>query len=294
MKNLFLIAVFAMVSSLSYAHEVIIINENGDTTKPIHKEVRVETEIENGQETTRVWVDGKEVKEGSDEYKKYSEGEMMTGGKMRIKKRKNKNGEAEKMIIIKEEMTEDVIISSDEDMEIDVDVEEDGDNHKVIIRKKTKDGKVEVKEIIVNENDDNNVTMDGDTKIIIKTKKVMDLDLEGIDEDDIETIDVNKTDKGKTITIKMKDGETIVREIEGGNDEDVKVIKKRIKTNRTENFDFDLDGLDPENIKTIDVDKTKDGQSIIIKTKDGKTIVKKINGNNVDVKVIKKEKKEKN
>ncbi|MFK7948686.1 MAG: hypothetical protein AB8G11_13930 [Saprospiraceae bacterium] len=330
MKNLFLIAVFAMISTLAYSQ----------------KDVRVEKEIENGQETTRVWIDGKEVKEGSAEYKKYAKDEITTDGNVKIKKRKGKKDDEEKVIIIKKEMKNDVmIISDDEEMDINVDVKEDGDNHKVIIKKKGKDGKEEIKEIILKTDDDVrvieldgendgkkkkmfiqieedvNVTsgddvevdvdvktttegkkkviikkktkdgkeeieeiiiddngeetiIDGDTKVIIKTKKGMDLDLDGIDPEDIETVNVIKEDGVKKVTIKTKDGKTIVKELEGDN---VKVIKKRIKTEKTEAFDFDLDGLNPEDIETIDVDKTKDGKTVTIKMKDGKTIVKKVN-----------------
>ena len=72
MKNLFLIVVFAMISTLAFAQ----------------KEVKVEKEIENGKTITRVWVDGKEVKEGSAEYKKYAANDTEVDHKVWVKKRK--------------------------------------------------------------------------------------------------------------------------------------------------------------------------------------------------------------
>lgn len=311
------------------------------------KKVKVEKEVENGKETTRVWVDGKEVKEGSAEYKKYAEGDIEKDGKIWIKKRKDKNGKEKDVIIIGDDMGDNIFISDDKVMTIDVDVEEDGEQRKVIIKKKGKDGKEEVEEIILNGEDkdievieldggdsdkkmmfiqveedieviseedvevkvdvkadgkgkqkviikkkkdgkeeieeiiiDDNgeeTIIDGDTKVIIKTKKGMDLDFEGVDPEDIETVDVIKKDGVKKITITTKDGKTIVKELKG-DDEDVKVIKKRIKKDNIEDFDFDfdLDGLDPEDIETIDVKKTDEGKTVTIKTKDGKTIVKKV------------------
>ena len=325
MKNLLLIAVFAMLSTLTYGQ----------------KKIKVEKEVENGKETTRVWVDGKEVKEGSVEYEKYAEGDIEKDEKIWMKKRKGKDGHKEEIIIIGDEMDK-VFISDDKVMSIDVDVEKDGEHHKVIIKKKgengeeeieeiilkggddnvieldgdgnkkmifiqveedievlsdedvevkvdvkadkkgkqkviikkKKDGKEEVEEIIIDDNGEETI-IDGDTKVIIKTKKGMDLDLEGVDPDDIETIDVVKKDGVKKITITTKDGKTIEKELKGG-DEDVKVIKKRIKKDNIEEFDFDLDGLDPEEIENIDIKKTDEGKTITIKTKDGKTIVKKV------------------
>lgn len=340
MKNLILIAVFAMLSTLTYAQ----------------KEVKVEKEIENGKEVTRVWIDGKEVKEGTAEYKKYADDEIKSNGKVWVKKRKSKKGEEEKVIIIKKEISESIIINGDEKMKIAVNVEEDGENHKVIIKKKgkngkeeveeiiikgdegntevieldgdkkmmfikveedieieghedgdinvdvtseedgkqkviikkkTKDGKEEVEEFIIDGDEGDNVIINGDSKVIIKTRKDIDLDLEGVNPENVETIDIKKTENGKTITIKTKDGKTIVKEIEGDTASEGKK-KIIIKINKEDNFDFDLDGLDPETIEMIDVKKTDDGKVIIIKTKDGKTIKKEING---DVKVIKKEKR---
>lgn len=331
MKNLFLIALFAMISTLAFAQ----------------KEVKVEKEIENGKEITRVWVDGKEVKEGSAEYKKYAEGNIETNVWVEKRKgKKGKKGKEEKVIIIKKEVEDDVIIIGDEEeMDINVDVKKDGDNDKVIIKKKGKDGKVEVEEIIIKEGEDNvevieldgegkkkmmfiqveedvevtsgddvevtvdvkaegegkkkviikkkgkdgkeeieelmiddngdETIIDGDTKVIIKTRKDTDFDLEGIDPEDIETVNVIKKDGVNQIIIKTKDGKTIVKDM-GSDDKEVKVIKKRIRTEKTEDFDFDLDGLNPEDIETIDVKKTDDGKTVTIKTKDGKTIVKKI------------------
>lgn len=279
MKNLFLIVVFAMISTLAFAQ----------------KEVKVEKEIENGKTITRVWVDGKEVKEGSAEYKKYAANDTEVDHKVWVKKRKK--GKEEKVIIIKEkakddkgevtesenngdkkimfiQVEEDIDIQTGEEVEVKVDVKADGKGTKKVVIKKIKDDQEEIEEIIINDNSTETI-IDGDTKIIIKTEKDANLDLEGIDQENIETINVIEKDGIHKIIIKTKDGKTVVKDISNG-EKDVKIIKKHIRTEITENFDFDLDGLNPEDIETIDVKKTKTGKKVTIKTKDGKTIVKKI------------------
>lgn len=279
MKNLFLIVVFAMISTLAFAQ----------------KEVKVEKEIENGKTITRVWVDGKEVKEGSAEYKKYAANDTEVDHKVWVKKRKK--GKEEKVIIIKEkakddkgevtesenngdkkimfiQVEEDIDIQTGEEVEVKVDVKADGEGTKKVVIKKIKDDQEEIEEIIINDNSTETI-IDGDTKIIIKTEKDANLDLEGIDQENIETINVIEKDGIHKIIIKTKDGKTVVKDISNG-EKDVKIIKKHIRTEITENFDFDLDGLNPEDIETIDVKKTKTGKKVTIKTKDGKTIVKKI------------------
>lgn len=279
MKNLFLIVVFAMISTLAFAQ----------------KEVKVEKEIENGKTITRVWVDGKEVKEGSAEYKKYAANDTEVDHKVWVKKRKK--GKEEKVIIIKEkakddkgevtesenngdkkimfiQVEEDIDIQTGEEVEVKVDVKADGKGTKKVVIKKIKDDQEEIEEIIINDNSTETI-IDGDTKIIIKTEKDTNLDLEGIDQENIETINVIEKDGIHKIIIKTKDGKTVVKDISNG-EKDVKIIKKHIRTEITENFDFDLDGLNPEDIETIDVKKTKTGKKVTIKTKDGKTIVKKI------------------
>jgi len=277
MKNLFLIVVFAMISTLAFAQ----------------KEVKVEKEIENGKTITRVWVDGKEVKEGSAEYKKYATNDTEVDHKVWVKKRKK--GKEEKVIIIKEkakndkgevtesenngdkkimfiQVEEDIDIQTGEEVEVKVDVKADGKGTKKVVIKKIKDDQEEIEEIIINDNSTETI-IDGDTKIIIKTEKDANLDLEGIDQENIETINVIEKDGIHKIIIKTKDGKTVVKDISNG-EKDVKIIKKHIRTEITENFDFD--GLNPEDIETIDVKKTKTGKKVTIKTKDGKTIVKKI------------------
>lgn len=277
MKNLFLIVVFAMISTLAFAQ----------------KEVKVEKEIENGKTITRVWVDGKEVKEGSAEYKKYAANDTEVDHKVWVKKRKK--GKEEKVIIIKEkakddkgevtesenngdkkimfiQVEEDIDIQTGEEVEVKVDVKADGEGTKKVVIKKIKDDQEEIEEIIINDNSTETI-IDGDTKIIIKTEKDANLDLEGIDQENIETINVIEKDGIHKIIIKTKDGKTVVKDISNG-EKDVKIIKKHIRTEITENFD--LDGLNPEDIETIDVKKTKTGKKVTIKTKDGKTIVKKI------------------
>ncbi len=277
MKNLFLIVVFAMISTLAFAQ----------------KEVKVEKEIENGKTITRVWVDGKEVKEGSAEYKKYAANDTEVDHKVWVKKRKK--GKEEKVIIIKEkakddkgevtesenngdkkimfiQVEEDIDIQTGEEVEVKVDVKADGKGTKKVVIKKIKDDQEEIEEIIINDNSTETI-IDGDTKIIIKTEKDANLDLEGIDQENIETINVIEKDGIHKIIIKTKDGKTVVKDISNG-EKDVKIIKKHIRTEITENFD--LDGLNPEDIETIDVKKTKTGKKVTIKTKDGKTIVKKI------------------
>jgi len=279
MKNLFLIVVFAMISTLAFAQ----------------KEVKVEKEIENGKTITRVWVDGKEVKEGSAEYKKYAANDTEVDHKVWVKKRKK--GKEEKVIIIKEkakddkgevtesenngdkkimfiQVEEDIDIQTGEEVEVKVDVKADGKGTKKVVIKKIKDDQEEIEEIIINDNSTETI-IDGDTKIIIKTEKDANLDLEGIDQENIETINVIEKDGIHKIIIKTKDGKTVVKDISNG-EKDVKIVKKHIRTEITENFDFDLDGLNPEDIETIDVKKTKTGKKVTIKTKDGKTIVKKI------------------
>lgn len=277
MKNLFLIVVFAMISTLAFAQ----------------KEVKVEKEIENGKTITRVWVDGKEVKEGSAEYKKYAANDTEVDHKVWVKKRKK--GKEEKVIIIKEkakddkgevtesenngdkkimfiQVEEDIDIQTGEEVEVKVDVKADGKGTKKVVIKKIKDDQEEIEEIIINDNSTETI-IDGDTKIIIKTEKDANLDLEGIDQENIETINVIEKDGIHKIIIKTKDGKTVVKDISNG-EKDVKIVKKHIRTEITENFD--LDGLNPEDIETIDVKKTKTGKKVTIKTKDGKTIVKKI------------------
>lgn len=313
MKKLLLIAVFAMFLHVNYATaytnvksktivetgELIFISENGDTTKPTHIEVRVEKEVENGAEKTRVWVNGKEVDENSEEFKKYSDNNGSQ--KIKVEKRKNKNGKKEKVIIIQKEVSEQVIISDDEaeEMDIKVDVTEmDGGKRKVIIRKKGKNGAEEIEEIIIDEKGDNDVKvirLEGDNKVIIKTKEEMDVSVDN--DNDVEVdVDVQTEKDGKhkvIITTKDKNGNENVEEImidetsldeenyiESGNGEKKIIIRKSFDT------DFDLDGVDPENIETIDVKKEDGVTKIIIKTKDGKTIEKVMNDE-----VIKKKKK---
>ena len=278
MKNLFLIIVFVMISTLAFAQ----------------KEVKVEKEIENGKTITRVWVDGKEVKEGSAEYKKYAANDTEADHKVWVKKRKK--GKEEKVIIIEKkaknekgevtepesdgkkimfiQVEEDIDTQTGEEVEVKVDVKANGEGTKKVVIKKIKDDQEEIEEIIIDDNSTETI-IDNDTKIIIKTEKGANLDLEGIDQENIETINIIEKDGIHKIIIKTKDGKTVVKDISNG-EKDVKIVKKRIRTENTEDFDFDLDGLNPEDIETIDVKKTKKGKKITIKTKDGKTIVKKI------------------
>ena len=278
MKNLFLIIVFVMISTLAFAQ----------------KEVKVEKEIENGKTITRVWVDGKEVKEGSAEYKKYAANDTEADHKVWVKKRKK--GKEEKVIIIEKkaknekgevtepesdgkkimfiQVEEDIDTQTGEEVEVKVDVKADDEGTKKVVIKKIKDDQEEIEEIIIDDNSTETI-IDNDTKIIIKTEKGANLDLEGIDQENIETINIIEKDGIHKIIIKTKDGKTVVKDISNG-EKDVKIVKKRIRTDNTEDFDFDLDGLNPEDIETIDVKKTKKGKKITIKTKDGKTIVKKI------------------
>ena len=278
MKNLFLIIVFVMISTLAFAQ----------------KEVKVEKEIENGKTITRVWVDGKEVKEGSAEYKKYAANDTEADHKVWVKKRKK--GKEEKVIIIEKkaknekgevtepesdgkkimfiQVEEDIDTQTGEEVEVKVDVKANGEGTKKVVIKKIKDDQEEIEEIIIDDNSTETI-IDNDTKIIIKTEKGANLDLEGIDQENIETINIIEKDGIHKIIIKTKDGKTVVKDISNG-EKDVKIVKKRIRTDNTEDFDFDLDGLNPEDIETIDVKKTKKGKKITIKTKDGKTIVKKI------------------
>lgn len=301
MKQLLLLAAFTMALNVSSATDFLtnkteielnnmaFVIERSDTTKPKNKEVRVEKEIENGKEKIRVWINGKEVDENSAEFKKYGN----TENKVKIKERKGQGGKEEKVIIIKKEVSENVIISDEEgeNMEIDVDVNEiEGGKHKVIIKKKGKDGKEEVEEIIINEkggSDVNVFKLEGDDKVLIKTKKIGTEDNINVD------VKTEKDGKRKVIikTIDDKGNEDIQEIIidetalEGENDTRV-IIKKNMTS------DFDLDGVNPQDIKNVNVEKMDDGTTkIIIKTKDGKTI-EKIMKQDGDVKVIKKKKKD--
>ena len=263
MKKLVLIAGFAMVYNLSFAAnatmempfqqapkkekkmvwtdengiktemksgDMIFINENGDTTKPKRTEVKVEKEIENGKEKTRVWINGKEVDEKSAEFKKYSE---EVHGESELKVINMEDGK--KMIIIKEE-TEDEVIIDDEgkhEMNVNVEVSEPENGKRVVtIKKKGENGEEEVEEIIIDnmgEGEEIIKTNDGQ-KVIVKVKKDMDMDLGEINPDDIEKVNVIKTDKENKIVITLKDGKIIEKIMPKEGGKEVIIIKEEEKT----------------------------------------------------------------
>ncbi len=185
--------------------DMIFINEEGDTTKPKCKDVRVEKEIENGKEKTRVWINGQELDENSAEFKQYGNKE---NGESNIKTISSSDGK--KVIIMKSEIREDVRVETEDGEEVQVDVTDGTDgNQKVIIKTKSKDGTETVKEMIIDSGEGEEVINDGKTKIIIKTQKEMNFDFEGINPDDIEKVDVIKTDDVKKIIILLKNGKKI-------------------------------------------------------------------------------------
>lgn len=259
MKNLLLIAGFAMVYSLSFAAnatmempfqeepkkekkmvwtdengvktemksgDMIFINEKGDTTKPKRMEVKVEKEIENGKEKTRVWINGKEVDEKSAEFKKYAENRNAESDIKVI------NEDGKNMVIIKQEMKEEIIIDGEGEMNIKVDVSQPENGKRVVkIKKKGENGEEEVEEIIIddrNEGEEVIKTEDGE-KVIVKIKKDMDMDLGEINPDDIEKVNVIKTDKENKIVITLKDGKVIEKMLPNEGEKEVIIIKEEEK-----------------------------------------------------------------
>lgn len=288
MKNLLLIAVFAMIYNLSFAanatmempfqqepkkekkmvwvdengvktemkssDNVLFINENGDTTKPKRMDVKVEKEIENGKEKTRVWVNGTEVNENSEEFKKYANEDGVWIGKEKgeviiIKKEGSEDDikvmnleDGKKMIILKEEMEEEVIIDGEgkNEMDINVDVSEPENGKRIVkIKKKGKDGTEEVEEIIIHnmgEGEEVIKTKEGE-KVIVKVKKDMDMDLGEIDPDDIEKVDVIKNEKENKIIITLKDGKVIEKVMPSEGKKEVIIIKEEEKKKKDKKKD---------------------------------------------------------
>ena len=270
MKNLLLITLFTIFSIAAYSQ----------------KEVKVEKEIINGTTVTRVWVDGQEVEEGTEEYQRYATDDNEKQEKSRKKKRKGKKAKEENIIIIKEvneveinetegtngkviifKVDENTTGSSDDTKTVNVEVTaEDNGQKKVIIKKTGEEGEAEVEEIIIN--GDKNATF------IVKTEMNSELDMEGIDPENIESVNVIKNENESKIIIKTKDGKVIVKEMKPqskGEKND-----KIIKVEKIEVPDFGLDNVKPEDIETIDIEETIDGKTVTIKTKDGKTIIRKI------------------
>lgn len=230
--------------------DMIFINEDGDTTKPKIMEVRVEKEIENGKEKTRVWINGKEVDENTEEFKKYANEEKVGNGKKeKVIIIKEGSGEdvkiinmedGKKMIIIKEETEEEIIIGDEgkSEMNINVDVSEPENGKRVVtIKKKGKDGKEEVEEIIIDnmgEGEEIIKTNDGQ-KVVVKVKKDVDFDLGEINPDDIEKMDVIKNDKENKIVITLKNGEVIEKILPQEGEKEVIIIKEEKKKKKGKN-----------------------------------------------------------
>lgn len=276
MKNLLLIALFTTLSTAAFSQ----------------KEVKVEKEIINGSTVTRVWIDGQEVEEGTDDYQKYAAAEGEKQGKGRKRKKRNKGSKNEEVIIIKEveevEIVENesdngkiIIVKVQENktdssskhntVNVEVTAENDGQK-KVIIKKMDNEGKEEVEEILINSDNDKTIINSNESTVIVKTKIDTELDMEGIDPENIESVNVIKNENESKIIIKTKDGKVIVKEIKQQNEGK----GNNLKIEKIESTDLEFGDIKPEDIETIDVKETDNEKTVTIKTKDGKTIIKKI------------------
>jgi hypothetical protein len=198
------------------AHKAVFISENGDTTKPKSKEVRIEREIENGVEKTRIWVDGKELDQNSDEFKKLNAGE----------KKIFKSDDGSMMIFKEERKIEVETDDNDDDMSININVEDLNNGKKKIIIV-TEDSKEEI--IIADTTGTSSKVFKTDDGKTIVIKQDADFTFEGDKDSDVETVKVEKTPDGETITIRKKDGEVITHVVKKS--ETVKV-DKRIKKDK--------------------------------------------------------------
>lgn len=113
-------------------------------------------------------------------------------------------------------------------------------------------------------------------KITIKRSSNVETEFEDINPDDIESIDVRKTENGKQLIIKKKNGEVIEKAFDTGNlnkgNSEVIII--------TNDSDTEID-----DIETIDIEKVKGGKKIILKRKNGEVIEKMIDGQSVGIDV---------
>jgi hypothetical protein len=318
MKNLLLVVVFAMVYNSSIAVNVVIempfqqepkkekkmvftdengmktemkssdiifINENGDTTKPKYKDVRIEKEIEDGKEKIRIWVNGEEMKENSEEFKKYANEEHREGNGKGEEAVKMMNLEEGKKVIIRKEEREEEIIIDGESVEV---TELQNGKRMVTIRKKGVNGKEEVEEFIIDERGESEeiIKTSDREKVVVKVEKEVDFDLGEINPDDIEKVNVIKTDKENKIVITLKDGKVIEKIVAKEGEKQRGKVEKEV--------DFDLGEINPDDIEKVNVIKTDKENKIVITLKDGKVIEKIVaKDGEKEVIIIKEEKKKK-
>jgi hypothetical protein len=318
MKNLLLVVVFAMVYNSSIAVNVVIempfqqepkkekkmvftdengmktemkssdiifINENGDTTKPKYKDVRIEKEIEDGKEKIRIWVNGEEMKENSEEFKKYANEEHREGNGKGEEAVKMMNLEEGKKVIIRKEEREEEIIIDGESVEV---TELQNGKRMVTIRKKGVNGKEEVEEFIIDERGESEeiIKTSDREKVVVKVEKEVDFDLGEINPDDIEKVNVIKTDKENKIVITLKDGKVIEKIVANEGEKQRGKVEKEV--------DFDLGEINPDDIEKVNVIKTDKENKIVITLKDGKVIEKIVaKDGEKEVIIIKEEKKKK-